>query len=130
MGAYRRGDVYDLRFGEGAVGYNGNVLLHGQNPRRAPIDLDYAAVGSTFDIYPIPGGIGATDAQDYPRKRIAQRALKRETKNDGDCARGSEQSLNREIKYIRDDCEYGSKVDDAGEQVPQQLPLHVAVARR
>src|SRR6266851_362251 len=91
--------------------------------RRAPVHLDDAAIGAAFETDPIPGPVGSAEAQHNARKHIAQRALERQAENDRDRTRGCEQPLDREVEDVGDDGEDGDEINQARQQILEQLAL-------
>ena len=72
---------------------------------------------------PVIRAIGAAEAEHEAREHIAQGALQRQAEDDGDRARCGEQASDRKIEYIGDDGEGGGEIDDAGDDVLEELRL-------
>ena len=123
VNAGRRADIDDFRLGNGAVRNDRQVSPSGQDVCRTPVYFDNAAVRAAVETDPVTRPIRPAEAQHNAREDIPQGALECQAEDDRDHAGSREQALDRKIEDISDDGKEGGEINQAGEQVLQQLAL-------
>jgi hypothetical protein len=102
-------------------GRNRKIAPFREDMRRPPVHLDDLALGTAVDVDLVARAKRTAEIEDEAGENVVQRALQRKSEDDGNGSRGREQALDRQIKHIGYDREYGREIDQRSQKVANQL---------
>src|SRR5262245_13717270 len=121
MDIRRRTNVYDLGFRYQTIRHYCKIAVRCQDICRAPVQFHHASLHTIVKPYPIIYLVGTAKAEHHAGEHITQRALERQTDDDRNGAGSRQQTLDRQVQHVSHDAEKCGEVDEASQDVLQQL---------